>query len=154
MSKHKSSKKSFFRPVHLQAFLFFIAYTIVSKAVFLKSVTSGNMQIVFFVPYIFGVAAGIFFLYLFNHEDFFHFIKEIELEEGKKEKGYLKKYKHYGKILSTLIISAIGGPIFAALTIRFLLNKYWYKYIVLAVGNIASTAFAIFIAQGIIKIFV
>lgn len=132
--------------------MFFIAYTILSKAIFLKSVTSGNAEIIFFVPYIFGVVCGVLFLYLFNHEDFFHFIKEIEKEEEKKEKAYLRKYKHYGKILSTLIIGAIGGPVFSALTIRFLLNKYWYKYLVLSVGNIASTFFAILIAKGAIKL--
>ena len=37
------------------------------------------------MPYFFGVAAGIIFLYHFSHEDFFHFIKEVEREEKKKE---------------------------------------------------------------------
>lgn len=152
MAKKTLKKRNFFRPVHLQALFFFVAYTILSKAIFIKSVMSANLEVVFFVPYFFGVAAGFLFLYLFNHEDFFHFVKEIEKEEKKRERGYLKKYQHYGKILSTLIIAAIGGPIFAALTIRFLLNKYKYKYLLLALGNIVSTLVAIAIAKGALKL--
>lgn len=155
-SKHKSNKavkRGLIRGVHIQAIFFLVVYTIISKAVFIKSITSSNMFIVFLVPYFFGITAGIIFLYLFNHEDFFHFMKEVEKEDGKKEKKYLKRFKHYGKIISTLIIAAIGGPIFSALTIRFLLNNVWYRYILIAVGNIASTLFAIFFTGGLLRLF-
>ncbi len=153
MAKVKS-RKPFFRKIHFQALLFLVIYTILSKFLFIRAVTLDNIAIGFLIPYLYGVAAGAIFLYLFNHEDFFHFIKDVEHREEKKEKSLLKKYLHYGKILSTLIIAAVGGPVFAALTIRFLLNKFWYKYIILAVGNIASTLLAISLAKGFLLLFV
>lgn len=149
MTKRRVDKK-FFRPVHLHAVIFLLVYTIISKAIFIKSISSTSLQVAFFIPYTFGVFAGIFLLYLFSHEDFFHFMKDVEKEENKKEKKFLKKYKHYGKILSTFLIATIGGPVFAALTVRFLLNKFWYKYLLIALGNIPSTLLAVTLAKGIL----
>lgn len=146
------SKKWFIRKVHLQAIAFLIFYNVISKTVFFKSVVHDNLVVNFLAPYVFGVVAGIIFLYLLNHEDFFHFMKEVESRERSKENFYIKKYKHYGRILSTLIIATIGGPIFAALTIRFLLNTSPYRYIVLAVGNIASTLLTVSLAKGTISL--
>lgn len=149
--KHKKvSKKKFFRTVHLQAAVFLIVYTIVSKVIFIKSIISPSLAVNFFVPYFFGIFAGMILLYLFSHEDFFHFIKEIERQEEKKENRYLGKYMHYGRILATLIVATVGGPVFAALTIRLLLNKVWYKYLLLAFGNITSTLLAVSLARGLI----
>ena len=123
-------------------------YTALSKSIFLKSLGSESITTHFFGPYIFGVIAGIFFLYLFNHEDFFHFIKEVEEIEKKKENKFLKKYLHLGRILATLIIASLGGPVFAALTARFLINKFWFKYLILALGNIPSTILSVTLAKG------
>ena len=147
-SKSKKKTRSFFRPVHLHAILFLVIYTIISKAVFIKAIVSPNITVVFLVPYIFGVVAGVIFLYLLNHEDFFQFMKDVEKEERGKENTYLKKYLHYGKVLSALIIGVVGGPVFAAITIRFLLNKLWYKYVILAVGNIGSTLIFVSLTRG------
>ncbi len=152
--RYKKIKKPLLRKVHFQAFLFLIIYTILSKTIFIKSVTLSSVALSFFIPYVYGVVAGVIFLYLFNHEDFFHFMKDVEKKEEKKEKGLLKKYLHYGKILSTLIIATVGGPVFSALTIRFLLNRFWYKYLILAVGNIASTAMGVALAKGVIYVFI
>ena len=148
--KRKSKTKSFFRPVHLQAIIFLIIYNIVSKTIFLKSILQSSYFITFSGPFIFACIAGALFLYLLRHEDFFHFIKEVEREEDKKEKGYLKRFMHHGKILATLIIATIGGPIFSAITIRLLLPKYKYPYLLLFIGNIFSTLFSVGIAKGII----
>ncbi len=150
--KTKNPNKPFFRKIHFRALLFLVVYTVVSKLVFIKSLTMPDLFREFFGPYIFGVIAGIIFLYLFNHEDFFHFIRDVEKTEKKKEKEYLRKYIHYGKIISTLIIATLGGPIFAALTVRFLLNNVWYKYLLLATGNIGSTFLAVVLAKGLIHI--
>ena len=154
-SKHKlhlGKKKGLIRGVHLQAILFLVAYNILSKYIFIKSVTHADILVNFFVPYIFGVVAGIVFLYLLHHEDFFHFMKEVEKEEKKKEESYLKRYLHYGKVACVLIVALIGGPVFAALTIRFLLNKFKYKYLLIAVGNIGSTLLMVSIARGAISL--
>lgn len=151
MKRHR--KKGFFRLVHLHALTFFVVYSIISKTIFVKSIATKNPLISFFGPYTFGVVAGIILLYLLSHEDFFHFIKKFEREEEKKEKKLLKKYKHYGKVLSTLLIAAVGGPIFSAITIRLLLNKAWYKYLLVAVGNLFSTIITVVIGFSLFSIF-
>lgn len=145
----KSKNKSFFRPVHLQAIIFLVVYNIISKTVFLKSLLHSEYFINFIGPFLFSCMAGSIFLYLFRHEDFFRFIKEVERQESKKEKGYLKRFAHHGKILTTLIIATIGGPIFSALTIRLLLPKYEHPYVLLFVGNIFSTLFSTGLAKGL-----
>lgn len=152
MSGNKN-KSSFWRPVHLQAVFFLILYSIISKSIFIKSISSENNIIAFLVPYLFGVVAGMVFLYLFSHEDFFHFIKEVEQMQSKKENNFLKKYRHYGKVICTLVVAAVGGPVFAALTIRLLLNRYKYKYFLIAVGNITSTIIHVSTARGLFVFF-
>ena len=142
--------KKFLRPVHLQAIIFLIVYNIVSKTIFIKSVLQSVYFITFSGPFIFACVAGAIFLYLLRHEDFFHFIKEVERQEDKKERGYLNKFKHHGKILATLIIATIGGPIFSTLTIRLLLPKYKYPYLLLFIGNIFSTLFSTGLAKGFV----
>lgn len=149
-SKSKIKKKSFFRPVHLQAILFLIVYNILSKTFLIKFILYKNFYLNFIGPYVFGVIAGSVFLYLLKHEDFFHFMKEVEKEERGKEKKFIKKFLHHGKILATVIIATIGGPIFAALTIRLLLPRYRYPFLLLAVGNIFSTLLSVTLAKGVV----
>lgn len=146
----KTKRKSFFRPVHLQAIVFLVVYNIISKTVFLKSLLHSEYFINFIGPFLFSCVAGSIFLYLLKHEDFFRFIKEVERQENKKEKGYLKRFVHHGKILTTFIIATIGGPIFSALTIRLLLPKYKYPYLLLFIGNIFSTLFSTGLAKGFV----
>lgn len=154
-SKHKSNKavkRGLIRGVHIQAILFLVVYNILSKYIFIKSVIHADILVNFIAPYVFGVVAGIVFLYLLDHEDFFHFMKEVEKEEKKKENLYLKKYLHYGKVACVLIIALIGGPVFSALTIRFLLNKFKYGYLLIALGNIGSTLLTVSIARGALSL--
>jgi len=149
--KTKTSRKPFFRPIHLQAFLFVIIYLVISKIFFFDLVINKSWLVYFFGPYAFGVTASFIFLYLFSHEDFFHFIKEVEGEEKKKEKGYLKKFKRHGSILTTIIIGIIGGPIFLALTTRFLLRQFSYKYIVILVTMLLSTIYSVAVVRGLLN---
>lgn len=143
-------KSNFFRPVHLQAIIFLIFYNAISKIIFFKSIVHKNLLINFFGPYLFACIAGVIFLYLLRHEDFFHFMKEVEKVEEKKEKSFVRKYLHHGKILATLVITTIGGPIFGALTIRFLFPRYRYSFLVLCIGNIFSTAVSVMITKGVL----
>ena len=77
-------------------------------------------------------------------------MKEVEKEEKGKERIFLSRYLHHGKIAATLIIAAIGGPIFAALTIRLILSKYKYQLALVAIGNIISTLITVGIAKGLL----
>lgn len=151
-SKIKRFKKNFFRPIHLQTFLVLVIYFFISKIVFIESISSHNIFISFFGPFLFGLVSSFIFLYLFSHEEFFHFIKDLENYEEKKEKKYIKNYKHYGKILTTIIIGTVGGTILTALTIRLLLINYKYRYLVLVFTMLLSTGISVSIARGVLNI--
>ncbi len=142
-------KSSFFRPIHLKALLLLFIYTILSKTILFKSIVSSKFEIWFLGPLVFGVLTAYGFLYLFSHEDFFHFVKEIEREESSKEKRLLHKHLHFGKVLAVVTISAVGGTILAALTTRILLNKYKFKYIVLLISMFISTIVSVGFAKGV-----
>lgn len=145
------NKKGFICPVHLQALVIIILYLIISKIVFIKFVTDPSLPISFLGPFVYGAVSSMLFLYLFSHEDFFHFMKEVEREEEKKEKGYIKKYKHFGKVIAVIFVGIIGGTIFAALTARFLLMNYKYKYLILILSMLFSTIVSVGIAKGLIN---
>jgi hypothetical protein len=146
----QSPGKGFIRPVHIHTLLVIIGYLLVSKFVFFKFVTGPNITESFLGPFIFGVLTSFIFLYLFSHEDFFHFIKEVEKKEEKKEEQYLRKYRHLGKVAAVLVIGAIGGVIFAALTARLLLINYKYRYLVVLVSMFFSTALSVGVAKGVL----
>jgi len=137
-------RKSLFKPVHLQTLLFTVAYLVFSKYIFIKSVTNENILISFFGPFTFGIVTTLVFLYFFNHEDFFHFLKGLKNKENK----YLKKYYHHGKILACILIGIIGGDFFLALTIRLLINKFAYKYLVMTIAVFISTLVSVGLAKG------
>lgn len=138
--------------MHLQAVVLTVIYLVVSKIVFVNFVINKNILVAFFGPYIFGVLTSFMFLYLFSHEDFFHFMKEVEKKEKKKENEYLKKYKHLGKIAAVMVIGTIGGTILAALTVRLLLAHLKYRYLVLLIAMFFSTIFTVGIAKGLLNL--
>lgn len=144
-----AGRRGFIRPIHVQTFFIIIGYLLLSKFVFFEFVADRDVTMSFFGPFAFGVLTSFVFLYLFSHEDFFHFIKEVERKEEKKEEEYLRKYKHLGKIAAVLVIGAIGGVIFASLTTRLLLTNYKYRYLVLMVAIFFSTVFSVSLAKGV-----
>ena len=150
--RSERKKKGLIRPVHIQTLFVIVAYLVVSKFVFFKFVTGSNITKAFLGHFIFGVVTSFIFLYLFSHEDFFHFIKEVEEREEKKEDRYLKKYKHFGKVAAVLVIGTIGGVIFAALTTRLLLIHYKYKYLILLISMFFSTAFSVGLVKGLFSL--
>ena len=142
------AKKGFFRIVHLEAIAILMVYFIVSNFVLVGSVANASIYISFFVPILFSVLSTFVFLYLFGHKDFFHFIRNFEREEKGNEKKYLDRFKHFGKIIICILISAIGGPIFLALTIRFLFSKSENRYLIALISTLISTIFLVAFAKG------
>jgi len=144
-------RKSIIRPVHLQTIIFIIVYFVLSNLLFIGSVAHSNLFISFFIPLIFGLGTTFIFLYLFSHRDFFDFIGNLEIDEKKNEKKYLDRFKRYGKLIACILIGAVGGPIFLALTIRFLFaeseNRYWIAFISMLISTIIVVAFA----KGLIR---
>lgn len=149
MSTRKN--KNFFRPLHLETLAFLIIYFVFSSFILVKSAIYSNIYISYAAPIVFGAASGFVFLYLFSHNDFFHFIGNLEKEERRTEKGYLGKFKKYGKFAACIIISAVGGPIFLALSVRFLFSKSENRYLILFFCTIASTIIVVAFARGLVS---
>jgi hypothetical protein len=146
------AKKKIFRLVHLEAAVFIALYFLVSNAVLVGSLASKSLGVAFLGPIFFGIAATFAFLYLFSHKDFFHFIRKLEDEEREKEKKYLNRFKRFGKMIACVLISAVGGPIFLALTVRFLFSKSENRYSVAFVATLVSTIIIVAMAKGLLKI--
>jgi len=149
----KRIKKRIFRWVHLETIAVLVVYFLLSNFILVKSVAHANIYVSFLVPLIFGIISTVIFLYLFSHQDFFNFIKNLERQENKQEKKYLSKFKHYGKIFTCILISVIGGPIFLALTVRFLFSEKENRYLIAIICNIISTLLIVAAAKGLLGIF-
>ncbi|MFA6007531.1 MAG: hypothetical protein WC784_02710 [Candidatus Shapirobacteria bacterium] len=146
-------KKGVFKWIHLETIAVLVGYFLVSNFILVKSLAHANVYVSFLVPLIFGVGSSWTFLYLFSHQDFWHFIKNLADQEKKQENKYLGKFKHYGKIFTCILISAFGGPIFLALTTRFLFSEKENRYLIVTASNIVSTLLIVAVAKGFLGIF-
>lgn len=151
----KYIKKKFnFHWTHLAAVAILAGYFIISKLNLAHALSNQNLFISFIQLFAFGTIFTYLFLYIYSHEKFFPFAREIEKKEESKEKGYLKKYLHHGKMLATFLIGIVGGPIFLSLTIRLLLNNFRYRYLYVFIISFFSTVFTFILGKGFINIFI
>lgn len=146
-------KHSHFHWIHLIAVFILGGYFVLSKINLVNALSRETIFISFIQLYIFGVFFSCLFLFIFSHEKFFAFAKDMEREESKKEKKYLAKYLHHGKVFATFVIGVIGGPVFSSLTTRLLLNNYPFKYLLVILANIPSTIVTVGVTHGIIQVF-
>ena len=128
-------------------------YFVLSKVYLAHALSNKNLVESFLQLYLFGIFFACLFLYIFSHDKFFPIAKEIEKEEKKTEKKYLKKYMYHGKVITSFIIGAVGGPIFSSLTTRLLLNNYAFKYVLVILANIPSTVLTVTASRGLIHLF-
>lgn len=150
-----SKKLSKIKGVHLQAVLVLIVYLVLSKINLVASSASGLWWISFFGPFAFGALAGLTFLYLFSHEDFFPVAREIEKKEKKEEEKWRVRLAHHSKVFICLAVGTLTSPVLSSLTARLLIHKhkFWYKYAVVVLGEIFSTVLYVGLIKGLIKIF-
>lgn len=130
------------------------SYFMIGNLILFKYIRSANPLIAYGVPMMYGAISSVVFLYIFSHDDFFKFAKAIEKAEEKQEKKWLRRFKHGGKATTTFAIGALGGPIFAALTARFLLTASRFRYLVVLLANIPSTMISVGLIKGVITIIV
>ena len=142
-------KKNLIRAVHFETIIVIAAYFILSNIIFVGSVAHPNILVSFFVPLIFGIFSSFIFLYLFGHKDFFHFMGNLEIDEQKKEKKYLDRFNRYGRLIACVLVAAVAGPIFLALTIRFLFPESENRYLTAFIATLVATAFAVAFAKGL-----
>lgn len=149
----KSKKHIHFHWIHFVAGLILGSYFLLSKINTLYALTNRNYLLSFIQIYLFGAFFACSFLYIFSHDKFLPMAKEIENKEKNKEKRLLHKYIHNGKLLTTVIVGTIGGPVFSALTARFLLDKNHYKYLVVILSNFLSTIITVGLAKPLVDMF-
>jgi len=145
------AKKKLIKAIHLKTTVILIVYLLLSHFILISSLANKNIFISFLLPLLFGGLSSVTFLYLFSHEDFFHFIKNLEEKEKKNEEKYLKRFMHFGKILTCILISLIGGPIFLALTVRFLFPKSHHRYRIAIISNTIATIILISSAKSFLR---
>ena len=147
----KKRKINFKHRIYLHAAIALAIYYTFSRIIFIGSLVSPSLLVNFAGPAIYGATASVIFLYIFSHEQFFAFAKVIEKKEKKAEDKWLKKFEHHGSAVTTALVGTIGGPIFGALTARFLLADHSnaYKYILLILTSIPSTLFSMGMAKGV-----
>lgn len=141
-----------FHWTHLFAICVLAVYFIASKINLAHALGNQNTLFVFMQIYLFGIFFACLFLYIFSHDKFFPIAREIEKEEEKKEKRYLAKYLHHGKVLATFLIGVLGGPVFSSLTARLLINDHWYKYLIIILANIPSTVITAGFGKSLVAI--
>lgn len=141
------------KSIHLKALVVWGIYSVVTKGALLVGIAkSGPAFVVYLLNIFFSVFFGIIFLYFFSHEDFFKFAREIEKENSKKERIWVRRFMHYGKLFSSLIIGILAGPLIGALAVRFLLPKYQFKYLVVSLSSALSATIWLGIARGLIPV--
>ncbi|AKM83193.1 hypothetical protein A2422_00450 [Candidatus Woesebacteria bacterium RIFOXYC1_FULL_31_51] len=155
INKHRVSlsDKKKFHWVHLASIVIVTGYFLLSKINIVNAMSQDSLINSFFQIYLFGSIFACLFLYTLSHKKFFPVSGDIERGEEKNENKLLKKYRRHGKILGTIIIGTIGGPIFSSLTARILLKNYRLKYLVIMFANIPSTILTVAISNGFIKFF-
>lgn len=150
---NKKTYRHHFHWIHLIAVFILGGYFVLSKINLINALTNPNIVYSFFQLYIFGIFFACLFLFIFSHDKFFAFAKEMEREEEKTEKKYLEKYIRHGKVLATFVIGMIGGPIFSSLTARLLLKNYAFKYLLVILANFPSTVITVLASRGLVNIF-
>ncbi len=99
---------------------------------------------------LFNSLSSLIFIYLFNHQNYFPAIKNIELSNQKKQKKYLKKFLKFGKFIATILTGLIGGPILLSLSVKLLFRQHQYRYTIIA--SILTNIVFIIISKGLLQI--
>lgn len=139
------------KSIHFKAFAVWAIYTAVTKGSFLagmsESVTPPNA---YMINIIFSVIFGLLFLYLFSHQDFFKFAKEIEKNNSKAERRWEHRLLHFGRLFSAFLIGVATGPLIGALAIRFLVPRHKYKYVLIVTSSTISAILWLGLTRGAI----
>lgn len=126
------------KSIHFKAFAIWLIYSFITKGSFVTGVSKSiEGRDAYILNIFFSMVFGFLFLYFFSHEDFFKFACEIERKNTKKEKKWEHKLIHFGKIITSIIIGVLSGPLIGALAVRFIKPKY--KYLVIGLSSALSS---------------
>lgn len=141
------------KSIHYKALAVWGIYTLITKGFFLAGISKSIARSdAYLLNVFFSMLFGFLFLYFFSHEDFFKFAREIERKNTKKEREWEHRFLHYGKLISSIIIGILSGPLIGALVLRFLLPRYKYKYLIIGLSSALSATIWLGIARGVISL--
>lgn len=129
-----------------------IFYTLISYLVMFSCVAQPNLILSFLISIIFNLVSTTVFLYLFTNKKTSNFAKKIEQSKKKNQQKYLEKFLRFGKFLTCIILSFIGGPILLALTIKLIFNKSSHKYLIAVIACTISTFIFISFSKGLFQL--
>lgn len=122
-----------------------ISYLITFYCLAHPNIIFGSISLIFF-----NSLSSLIFIYLFNHQNSFPAIKNIELSNQKKQKKYLKRFLKFGKIIATILMGLIGGPILLSLSIKLLFHQHQYQNTIII--SILTNIIFIIISKGLLQI--
>lgn len=128
----------------------FVVFIIISYLITFYCLTYPNIIFGSISLTLFNSLSSLIFIYLFNHQNSFPAIKNIELSNQKKQKKYLKKFLKFGKFIATILMGLIGGPILLSLSVKFLFRQHQYRNTIIT--SILTNIIFITISKGLFQI--
>ena len=129
-----------------------IIYIVLSYLVMFFCTVHLDTILSFLIALTFNLVSTIIFLYLFINQRSSDFVKKLEKIEKKNQQKYLQNFLQFGKFITSIILSFIGGPILLALTIKLLFNKSFYKYFIAITASAISTLIFISLSKGLFQL--
>lgn len=109
-----------------------IGFFFLTSGILVFVATTPYAILAFGVPMIVGILSSLGFYYIFTHEETFPFAVEIEKQQKKAEKQWLRLLPRSGKAVTVIMLGIVGGPLLAAFSAQFLIPDSEYKYQILA----------------------
>lgn len=128
----------------------FVVFIIVSYLITFYCLALPNILFAFTALTLFNTSSSLGLIFLFNHQNSFPAIKNIEQSNKKKQAIYLKKFLKFGKFIATILMGLIGGPILLSLTVKVLFRQHQYRTTILA--SIITNIIFIVISKGLLQI--
>jgi hypothetical protein len=138
--------------VHLTAIIIWLIHSFIEKALLVRMLTLSNTFLAYAIEALHSTLTALFFLYLFSHEDFFKFAKDIEKKQKKNEKKTLKFFKHTGKLIASFLICLFISNVLLALVVRLFYRKKSTRYWVAGIISFITGIIWFAIYKGAIQI--
>ena len=144
--------KKHFKYALIVGVLLFI-HSVLSWAILLFATHASGFFLSFVPPFLFGILTTLFFLYVFNHDGVIKIAKYLEDKEKNTQRKWSKKLARTGKVVTTILIGLLLGPIMLALAIKLFIPKSRWKYLIIIFVIFFSTLYYMIFLKGAASLF-
>ncbi|HWA52425.1 MAG TPA: hypothetical protein VG895_05225 [Patescibacteria group bacterium] len=137
---------------YIKALIVLIIYVVFTRSLFIAMVLFPNTPAAFLIEVSSASFFGFLWLYFFEHENLFSFVKIIKNKKKSAEQKFLDKFIKFGAVTATILIGYIGGPLFASLTSHLILKDFKYKYLLVIFICATSSFVALALARGVLHL--